>query len=93
MWTSAGKNKLTDWACEINGVLSPLNSIIQFWLSSKAVLKTSFSKSVKKSRCDTEPWFVVIVDQVSSSFFPWLSNISSKYLFLTLKDPDSVLWV
>ena len=93
MWTSAGKNKLTDWACEINGVRSPLNSIIHFWFSSKAVLKTSFSKSVKKSKCETDPWLVVIVDQVSSSFLPWPSKISSRYLFLTLNDPDKVLWV
>ena len=93
MWTSAGKNRLTDCACEINGVLSPLNSIIQFWLSANAVLNTSFSKSVKKSKWLTDPWLVVIVDHVSSSFFPWLSNISSKYLFLTLKEPDKVLCV
>ena len=25
---------------------------------------------VKKSKCDTDPWFVVIVDQVSSLFLP-----------------------
>ena len=84
---------MTDWAWEINGVLSALSSIIQFWLSSNAVLNTSFSKSVKKSRWLTDPWFVVIVDQVSSSFLPWPSKISSKYLFLTLKDPDKVLCV
>ena len=93
MWTSAGKNKFTDCAWEIYCVLSPLSSTIHFWFNSKAVLKTPFSKSVKKSKWDTDPWFVVIVDQVSSLFLPWLSKISSKYLFLTLKDPDKVLCV
>ena len=93
MWTSAAKNKLIDWAWDIKGVLSPLNSIIHFWSNSNAVLKTSFSKSVKKSKWETEPWFVVMPDQTSSLFFPCFSNNSTKYLFLTLKDPERVLCV
>ena len=36
---------------------------------------------------------LVMPDQTSSVFFPWFSSTSTKYLFLTLKDPDKVLWV
>ena len=34
---------------------------------------------------------MVILDQVSSSFFPYFSKILVRYLFLTLNDPDNVL--
>ena len=56
-------------------------------------MKTSFSCWVKKSKWDTDPWLVVILDHVSSSFLLCFSNIFSRYLFLTLKDPESVLCV
>ena len=93
MCISAGIKTFIDCAWEIWGVRSAPSSIIQRWSISKAVLKVSFSSAVKKPRCETDPWFVVIVDHVSSSFLPWPSKISSKYLFLTLKDPDKVLCV
>ena len=75
------------------GVLSAPNSTIHLWSISKAVLNTSFSSLVKKSRWETEPWFVVIPDQTSSVFLECFSKILAKYLFLTLYEPDSVLWV
>ena len=90
---SAGIKILIDWACEIWGVLSAPSSTIHLWSISKAVLKVSFSSAVKKSKCDTDPWFVVILDQTSSVSFLYLLRIFFKYLFLTLKDPDKVLCV
>ncbi len=93
MWTSAGTKTFIDCAWDIWGVLSAPNSMIHFWSTSNAVLNTSFSCWVKKSKCKTEPWFVVILDQISSLFLLYFSKIFSKCLFLTLKEPDNVLWV
>ena len=90
---SAGTKTYIDWAWEICGVLSAPSSTTHLWSISKAVLKVSFSSLVKKSKWETEPWFVVISDQTSSVFFPCFSNNSTKYLFLTLKDPERVLCV
>ena len=84
---------LIDWAWDICGVLSAPKSTIHLWSSSNAVLKTSFSFWERKSKWETEPWLVVILDHVSSSFLPYFSRTSVRYLFLTLKDPESVLWV
>ena len=84
---------MIDWAWDILSVLSAPNSTIHFWSISNAVLNTFFSFWVKKSKCETEPWFVVIPDHVSSSFLLYFSNICWRYLFLTLNDPESVLWV
>ena len=82
-----------DCAWDMCGVLSALNSIIHFWSSSKAVLKTSFSFWLKKSRWDTEPWFVVMLDQTSSLSLSYFANNCLRCLFLTLNEPESVLCV
>ena len=56
-------------------------------------LNVSLSFAVKKFKCDTDPWLVVIVDQTSSVSLLYFWSIFFKYLFLTLKEPESVLCV
>src|SRR3546814_3314987 len=77
----------------MNGARSPACSMSQRWSSSKAVLKTSFSSSLRKSRCCTEPWLTVIEVHTSSLLRPFSSSSAARCLLRTLKEPDRVLWV
>ena len=90
---SAGTKIFTDCACDIWGVLSAPSSTIHLWSISKAVLKVSFSFAVKKFKCETDPWLVVMVDQTSSVSLLYFWSIFFRYLFLTLNEPESVLCV
>ena len=65
----------------------------QRWSISKAVLNTSFSSWVRKSRCWTEPSLAVIDDHVSSVFLPFSASRLCSALERTLNEPDRVLWV
>ena len=42
-------------------------------------------------KCDTDPWFVVMLDQTSSVFYYIFEVSFLRYLFLTLNEPESVL--
>src|SRR3546814_9958567 len=65
----------------------------QSWESWQVVLNTSFSSSLRKSRCCTEPPLMVIEVHTSSSFCPFSSSSAVRCLLRTLNEPDSVLWV
>ena len=93
MCTSAARKTWTDCDWHTKGARSAANSMIQRWSSSKAVLNTSFSSRLRKSRCRTEPSLIVIDDQVSSSSRPFSASSAAKCLLRTLNEPDSVLWV
>ena len=67
----AGRRSATG-AWQMKGVRSAACSITQRWSSSNAVLKTSRSCWLRKSRCCTEPLLTVTDVQVSSSSRPVL---------------------
>ena len=69
-----GQEHVQPLAWQMNGARSAACSIIQRWSSSNAVLYTTFSCSVRKSRCCTEPSCVVMLLQVSSSLRPYFSS-------------------
>src|SRR3546814_4418120 len=77
----------------MEGARSAARSITQRWSISKAVLKTSFSSAVRKSRCWTEPSVVVIEDQTSSLSRPFSASRRFSAFERTLYEPDRVLWV
>ena len=90
---SAGRNTLSDWLWQTLGVRSAARSMSQRWSISKAVLKTSFSRSERNSRCCTEPSLATIEDQVSSVFSSFSLSSCVRYLLRTVKEPLKVLWV